>query len=120
MAKAALTRMTNRIAFGVCPCCHRHFDNLQRHIATKHPEFLKDSDKVSEPSDYVSDEEMLGIPQSGLITTYEAARLKNCTDVTVRNAIRRRRISAVMKGNKFYVSRKEVEKWTVGNYASRR
>lgn len=37
--KAAKTRMKNRIANGVCPCCNRHFANVQRHIRTKHPEF---------------------------------------------------------------------------------
>ena len=28
-----LTRVTN----GVCPCCNRTFQNLQRHMQTKHP-----------------------------------------------------------------------------------
>ncbi len=37
--KAAKTRLKNRIAAGVCPCCTRSFENLQRHIKTKHPEF---------------------------------------------------------------------------------
>jgi hypothetical protein len=23
----------------VCPCCNRSFQNLRRHMATKHPEF---------------------------------------------------------------------------------
>jgi len=36
-----LTRLRNRIANGVCPVkdCHRHFDNVQRHIASQHPEW---------------------------------------------------------------------------------
>lgn len=38
-AKGQQTRLRNRIKNGVCPCCTRHFDNLQRHIATKHPDF---------------------------------------------------------------------------------
>lgn len=37
--KAAKTRLKNRIKNGVCPCCQRHFTNLQRHIETKHPEY---------------------------------------------------------------------------------
>lgn len=37
--KAAKTRLKNRIAKGVCPCCNRHFANVQRHIANQHPEF---------------------------------------------------------------------------------
>jgi hypothetical protein len=34
-----LTRARNRVANGVCPVagCHRHFDNVQAHIATVHP-----------------------------------------------------------------------------------
>lgn len=42
--KAAKTRLRNRIKNGVCPCCTRTFMNLQRHIATKHPEFRADED----------------------------------------------------------------------------
>lgn len=37
--KAAKTRLRNRIKHGVCPCCSRSFDNLRRHMQTKHPEF---------------------------------------------------------------------------------
>lgn len=37
--KGVLTRTKNRIAAGVCPCCRRHFENLERHIATKHPDY---------------------------------------------------------------------------------
>lgn len=38
-AKGQQTRLRNRIKNGVCPCCTRTFSNLQRHIATQHPEF---------------------------------------------------------------------------------
>lgn len=41
--KGLLTRMKNRVGNGVCPCCNRHFKNLQGHMKTKHPEF-KDSE----------------------------------------------------------------------------
>ncbi len=37
--KAAKTRIKNRIANGVCPCCKRHFANLGSHMKGKHPEF---------------------------------------------------------------------------------
>jgi hypothetical protein len=37
--KGVLTRTKNRIAAGVCPCCRRHFENLERHIVTKHPDY---------------------------------------------------------------------------------
>ena len=39
--KAAKTRLKNRVKNGVCPCCNRTFQNLARHIETKHPEFKK-------------------------------------------------------------------------------
>jgi hypothetical protein len=28
-----------RVSSGVCPCCTRSFQNLRRHIATKHPDY---------------------------------------------------------------------------------
>ena len=34
-----LTRARSRAAAGVCPCCHRSFENLARHVKTKHPDF---------------------------------------------------------------------------------
>jgi hypothetical protein len=34
-----LTRQRKRAADGVCPCCHRHFENVERHVKTKHPDF---------------------------------------------------------------------------------
>ncbi|RZT59338.1 hypothetical protein EV140_1943 [Microcella alkaliphila] len=37
--KAAKTRIKNRIAAGVCPCCNRTFQNLARHMAGQHPHF---------------------------------------------------------------------------------
>lgn len=39
--KAAKTRIKNRIAKGVCPCCNRTFSDLSRHMSTKHPEYAK-------------------------------------------------------------------------------
>lgn len=42
------TRLRNRAAAGVCPAgCHRHFENLERHIASQHPGW-KDSDAPSQ------------------------------------------------------------------------
>lgn len=38
--KGVLTRTKNRIARGVCPCCQRHFADLQRHMEGQHPEFV--------------------------------------------------------------------------------
>lgn len=39
--KAAHTRTKNRVARGVCPCCNRHFVNVERHMAGQHPDFNK-------------------------------------------------------------------------------
>lgn len=39
--KAAKTRIKNRIANGVCPCCNRSFVDLHRHMAGQHPDFVK-------------------------------------------------------------------------------
>jgi len=45
--KGHATRIRNRIKNGVCPAgCNRHFDNIRRHIATKHPDF-----QIPEPTE---------------------------------------------------------------------
>jgi len=43
-----ITRLRNRIANGVCPVsdCHRHFDNVQAHIATVHPDWAAEHPEV--------------------------------------------------------------------------
>jgi hypothetical protein len=37
--RGVVTRLRNRAAKGVCPCCNRSFENLRRHMTTKHPDF---------------------------------------------------------------------------------
>lgn len=37
--KGHATRITKRAKAGVCPCCNRTFQQLARHMATKHPQF---------------------------------------------------------------------------------
>lgn len=37
--KGQVTKIKNRVSNGVCPCCKRHFTNLERHMGTKHPDF---------------------------------------------------------------------------------
>jgi hypothetical protein len=37
--KAHATKITKRAKAGVCPCCNRHFTALERHMASKHPDF---------------------------------------------------------------------------------
>jgi hypothetical protein len=39
--KAKAQRAAKRAAAGVCPCCHRTFQQLARHVKAKHPEMLK-------------------------------------------------------------------------------
>jgi hypothetical protein len=41
--KGRVTRLKNRAAAGVCPCCQRTFQQLARHMSAKHPDF-RDSD----------------------------------------------------------------------------
>ena len=36
--KGAATRLKNRAKAGVCPCCNRSFQDLARHMASKHSE----------------------------------------------------------------------------------
>tara|TARA_Y100000310_G_scaffold338946_1_gene430083 strand:- start:1163 stop:1354 length:192 start_codon:yes stop_codon:yes gene_type:complete len=37
--KGQVTKLKNRAKAGVCPCCNRTFQNLSRHMETKHPDF---------------------------------------------------------------------------------
>lgn len=39
--KGETTKLKKRVSNGVCPCCNRHFTNVQRHIKTKHPAFAE-------------------------------------------------------------------------------
>lgn len=36
-----LTRHKKRASAGVCPCCNRTFQNVARHMSTKHPDFAR-------------------------------------------------------------------------------
>lgn len=36
--KGVTTRLKKRIAAGACPCCHRTFQNVARHMAGQHPD----------------------------------------------------------------------------------
>lgn len=42
--KGQVTKIKNRIAKGVCPCCNRTFVDLGRHMMTQHPDFEKDTE----------------------------------------------------------------------------
>lgn len=39
--KGQMTKLKNRVKNGVCPCCNRHFSNVERHMQSKHPEYKK-------------------------------------------------------------------------------
>lgn len=39
--KGHQTRLKNRIANGICPCCNRSFVSLERHMKLQHPTFLE-------------------------------------------------------------------------------
>lgn len=44
--QAHVKKIKTRASAGVCPAgCHRHFTNLQRHIATKHPTWKHEEEK---------------------------------------------------------------------------
>ena len=39
--RGVVTRMKKRASAGVCPGCNRSFENLARHMASKHPDFTE-------------------------------------------------------------------------------
>ena len=41
--KGQVTKIKKRAAAGVCPCCNRQFQNLHRHMETKHPSFIEET-----------------------------------------------------------------------------
>lgn len=43
VTKGQLTKAKKRIGKGVCPCCNRHFTNVERHMATQHPKHASES-----------------------------------------------------------------------------
>jgi hypothetical protein len=41
--RGQVTKIKNRVGHGVCPCCNRTFENLKRHMASKHPTFTAEA-----------------------------------------------------------------------------
>lgn len=37
--KGVATKIKKRVAGGACPCCNRHFRELERHMTTQHPDY---------------------------------------------------------------------------------
>lgn len=48
VATKSKQRIKNRIKHGICPCCNRTFKNLQRHMKTKHKDFVSNSESLKE------------------------------------------------------------------------
>ena len=48
--KGQVTKLKNRAAAGVCPCCNRTFQNLKRHMESQHPTWdpVQETDNVIE------------------------------------------------------------------------
>lgn len=42
-ARGQITKIRNRVGHGVCPCCNRTFENLARHMGSKHPTFTAEA-----------------------------------------------------------------------------
>jgi hypothetical protein len=40
-ARGQVTKIKNRVKNGVCPACSRTFENLARHMASKHPHYCE-------------------------------------------------------------------------------
>jgi hypothetical protein len=39
--RGAKTKLQKRALLGICPCCHRHFGNVKRHMRSKHLEAVE-------------------------------------------------------------------------------
>jgi hypothetical protein len=39
--KGVLTKTKKRVANGVCPCCNRTFQQLERHMKSQHPDYAE-------------------------------------------------------------------------------
>lgn len=39
--QGVVTRIKKRVANGVCPCCKRHFVNLEKHMHGQHPDYVE-------------------------------------------------------------------------------
>lgn len=44
--KGVITKTRARIGRGICPCCNRQFQNLQKHMTHLHPEFKTVKGKI--------------------------------------------------------------------------
>jgi len=42
-ARGQVTKIKNRVGHGICPCCNRTFENLARHMGSKHPTYTAEA-----------------------------------------------------------------------------
>ena len=42
--QGVIARQKKRAAAGICPCCTRHFTNLERHMKGQHPDYAANSE----------------------------------------------------------------------------
>jgi hypothetical protein len=47
-ARGQVTKIRNRVARGVCPCCNRTFADLAAHMLTKHPDYAPEASEQDE------------------------------------------------------------------------
>lgn len=45
-AKGRITKLKNRAAKGICPCCNHSFADLARHMHSEHPDFVEQPDEA--------------------------------------------------------------------------
>ena len=45
--KGHVTRIKNRVGKGACPCCNRTFQNLARHMNSKHPDYSQAAEEAA-------------------------------------------------------------------------
>lgn len=45
--KGQMTKLRKRVGNGVCPCCHRTFSQLSRHMTSQHPEYATGADEAT-------------------------------------------------------------------------
>lgn len=48
--KGQVTKIKNRVGRGVCPCCNRTFQNLQRHMEGQHPDWAPEAEAEANAS----------------------------------------------------------------------
>lgn len=42
-SRGQITKIKKRVGHGICPCCNRMFENLQRHMTSKHPTYASEA-----------------------------------------------------------------------------